>query len=230
MKKEALNYLNKNRLLNIGIIEPIRRKTANIIYAQNQGVMIFEKESQSYMLSVDDLETGKKLINSINDIRLLALHQDYMADYVKKNYNFSHILECYQAVYLDSKISIDDNSMDIKPLNHKDKSIITENYKSLTDEELKKLLDKKSLLGGYVNNNLVGFIGNHLEGSMGILEIFPEYRRKGYAYILESYLIEKMLSKGLVPFAQIEVTNIKSIELHKKLNFNISKEKLFWFF
>jgi len=230
MKLKALNYLNRNILLNIGIIEPINRKSADIIYAEKDGVLIFERESQSYLISVDNFDIGKKLLDSITDIKLLAVHQNFMAEYVEQHYNFTNKLECYQAVYLNKDIGIENNSMQIKTLTHKDETVINHHYKSLTTEELNKLLDKKKLLGGYINNQLIGFIGNHLEGSMGILEIFPEFRRKGYAYILESYLIKSMLNKGLVPFAQIEVSNIKSIELHKKLNFNISNESLFWFF
>lgn len=230
MKQKAINYLNKNILLNIGILEPIRKGCAKIIYAENNGVLIFETESQSYMLSVDTFEIGKKLLDSITDCNLIAIHQSFMVNYVEKKYDFLNKLECYQAVYLENEILLENSMLKIKELTYKEKAIINEHYKSLTNDELNKLLDKKNILGGYINNRLIGFIGNHLEGSMGILEVFPEFRRKGYAYILESYLIKSMLDKGLVPFAQIEVSNIKSIELHKKLNFDISKESLFWFF
>jgi predicted GNAT family acetyltransferase len=65
---------------------------------------------------------------------------------------------------------------------------------------------------------------------MGLLEIFPKYRRLGYGTILESYMINHMLEKDLVPFAQIEVDNKKSQALHNKLGFSISRDRLFWMF
>lgn len=45
MKKDkAIKYLRKNILLNIGMIEPIRRCTAEILYAEIDGVLIREME------------------------------------------------------------------------------------------------------------------------------------------------------------------------------------------
>lgn len=50
----------------------------------------------------------------------------------------------------------------------------------------------------------VGFIGEHLEGSMGLLEILPGYRGKGYGTELESFMICHMLEKGQRPFARLK--------------------------
>jgi Acetyltransferases len=86
------------------------------------------------------------------------------------------------------------------------------------------------LFGGFRNGTLIGFIGNHLEGSMGLLEIFPKYRRLGYGTLLESYLVNQMLDKDLIPFAQIEIDNDKSKALHNKLGFKISQDSVYWVF
>ena len=108
--------------------------------------------------------------------------------------------------------------------------IILRHYNKLSNNEIEKLLKGRNIFGGYKNNVLIGFIGNHLEGSIGLLEIFPEYRRLGYGTILESYMVNKTLENGLVPFSQVEVENKKSIALQKKLGFKISKDKLYWLF
>jgi len=69
-----------------------------------------------------------------------------------------------------------------------------------------------------------------LEGSIGLLEIFPEYRRLGYGTALESFLVNQMLEKGQVPFGLIEVNNKNSIDLQNKLGFKISEDKVYWLF
>ena len=55
MKNTALKYLDKNKLLYMGIIEPIRKNTADILYAGEDGVLIKEKNSGAYMIAVDNL-------------------------------------------------------------------------------------------------------------------------------------------------------------------------------
>jgi len=42
-----------------------------------------------------------------------------------------------------------------------------------------------------------------------LLEVFPKYRRSGYGAILQSYMVNKIIEKGLVPFCQIEIKNEK---------------------
>lgn len=69
-----------------------------------------------------------------------------------------------------------------------------------------------------------------MEGSIGLLEVMPEYRRKGYGVELESFMISHMLQQNLMPFGQIEVANDKSLGLQHKLGMQISQEKVYWIF
>jgi len=46
MKNKAIAYLLKNPLLNMGMIEPIRRDTADILYAKADGVLIKEQKNE----------------------------------------------------------------------------------------------------------------------------------------------------------------------------------------
>ena len=50
MKSRAIEYLIKNPLLHMGMIEPIRRDTADILYAEIDGVLIKEQKSNAYMM------------------------------------------------------------------------------------------------------------------------------------------------------------------------------------
>ena len=60
MKERAITYLIKNPLLHMGMIEPIRRDTADILYAETDGVLIKEQKSNAYMVSVDNFEKEDK--------------------------------------------------------------------------------------------------------------------------------------------------------------------------
>ena len=65
---------------------------------------------------------------------------------------------------------------------------------------------------------------------MGLLEIFPAFRRKGYGAELESFMISRMLERGLLPYCQVEVDNEKSLALQWKLGMTVSREKVYWVF
>ena len=232
MKKDkAIKYLRKNTLLNIGIIEAIRRGTAEILYAEIDGVLIREKKSNAYMISVDDFEIGRKLIDTIEESSLIVSHQQFMVDYILNRFKLTKSLECVQAVYMSrNKLPVKKYELEINKLKVEQIKLILEHYDKLSINEIETLLKNGNIFGGYKNEKLIGFVGNHLEGSIGLLEVFPQYRRLGYGIILESYIINKMLEESLVPFAQIEIDNKKSMLLQTKLGFKISKDCLYWIF
>lgn len=229
-KDKAIKYLIENPLLHMGMIEAIRRCTAEILYAESDGVFIREKKSNAYMISVDDFTKGKELINSIEECSQIVAHQQYMVDYISNRFRLTKNLECVQAVYMNkTKLNIKEE-LEIRKLKLDQMEVVLKHYDKLSNNDVETLLKNGELLGGYRNGTLIGFIGNHLEGSIGLLEVFPQYRRFGYGTILESQIINTMLEKSLVPFAQIEINNEKSLILQTKLGFKISKDRLYWIF
>lgn len=95
---------------------------------------------------------------------------------------------------------------------------------------IETLIDRKQLRGIFEQGALAGFIGEHLEGSMRLLEVFPEYRRKGYGYKLESYLINRFLQLNEVPFCQVMTDDVESLALQQKLGMDISRQTTIWLF
>lgn len=225
-----IKYLMENQLLHIGMIEVINRNSAEIFYSEDDGVLLKEKISGAYMLSVESFDKGKSLIDELNEGNLFLLHQEFMTDYIIKKFNLAHKLECFQASYMSKNKLKVKSELEIRHLNINQKEVILENYNKLSEEEIDILLNTESLFGGYKEENLVGFIGNHLEGSIGLLEIFTPYRRLGYGETLECCMVNHMLEQGRVPFGHIEIDNDKSIALQKKLGFTLSEDKLYWLF
>ena len=95
-------------------------------------------------------------------------------------------------------------------------------------DELERIVLRKRLILGYDHGKLIGFIGEHLEGSMGLLYVFPEFRRKGYAVALEKSMIVKTLSEGYIPFGQVEKNNHASVLLQEKIGMTISNRLICW--
>ena len=230
MKDKALKYLNNNKLLYMDMIEPIRRNSADILYAGNDGVLIRERNSNAYMISMDNLFKGKELVNRLDSVDLAVAHDKLIADYIQNQFELKHRLECFQAVYPEDKCSYTIDTLNMKELGEEDIDIITKHYNVLSKSELSELLKRKNIFGGYKEGVLVGFIGTHLEGSIGLLNIFPEYRMMGYGKALESFMIDYILNKGYTPFVQIETNNKNSLLLQRKLGFKISSDRVYWMF
>jgi 8-oxo-dGTP diphosphatase len=66
------------------------------------------------------------------------------------------------------------------------------------------------------------------DGSIGLLHVLEQHRKKGYAYDLTVYLVERIRAAGRIPFVHIEETNTKSMALALKLGFRKDR-RLRWF-
>ncbi|MGN1406412.1 MAG: GNAT family N-acetyltransferase, partial [Erysipelotrichaceae bacterium] len=70
---------------------------------------------------------------------------------------------------------------------------------------------------GLMNNEIVGFVGMHVEKCVGILKVFEQYRHKGYGKALESYMIKECINRGLIAYTQVETDNKASIALQESI-------------
>ena len=88
--------------------------------------------------------------------------------------------------------------------------------------EIAHLLAKGRILGGFdLDNQLVGFIGEHPDGALGMLEVFPRARRRGYGSALLAAKANEHLAQGWTPFSQVMSANEVSLALHEALGFTI---------
>ena len=144
-----------------------------------------------------------------------------------EKYGFSDRLMCYQVAYYGKKPPID-TLLSVRTAEEQDLPVLIENYHMISPEELKTVVARRSVLLGYDHDNLVGFIGEHLEGSMGLLYVFPEYRRRGFGAALQKHYIAKTMEEGFIPFGQVEKQNHASLQLQKKLGMTQSERLITW--
>ena len=227
----ALRYLNKNPLSNMDIIVPIDRGSVSFIYSDDDGVCFLENKSGAYMMSVSNREAGIKILNLLPDKGLFSFHQSYMLNDFKLKVAYTTFLENYQAVYFSKGYLPIKNYLAIRPLDVSHIKTIIANYE--IDIGKKYILDRiecRELFGGFIDNSLVGFIGIHAEGSIGMLKVFDNYKRKGYGEALSRYMVNHQLCNDVVPYEQIGINNTASLLLAQKLGFTISTEKVYWLF
>lgn len=112
------------------------------------------------------------------------------------------------------------SALEIRPLTPGHADLVIAHYSHpeyFSREEVVRRLAAGTIDGGYLDGELVGFIGMHAEGSMGMLEVFPGWRRRGVALALEAAKVASGLAAGHVPWAQVFPENRASIALQRRL-------------
>ncbi len=73
------------------------------------------------------------------------------------------------------------------------------------------------MLGAFVDGTLAGFAGFHGEGSIGLLEVLPAYRRRGLGgSAAPGGRCSLALERGQYAFGQVLIDNAPSLALPEK--------------
>ena len=89
---------------------------------------------------------------------------------------------------------------------------------------------RRGMLGAFVDGSCAGFVGFHAEGAIGMLEVLPEYRRRGIGEALLRGIAALAVGRGQYAFAQVIADNAPSLALQRKAGMVVSQEILFWLF
>lgn len=224
-------YLLKDETFNIDLIEPIRRGHADILHESQHGVAIHEKNGDLYIFSVDSTELLEKLFEDLLRPGLVVVHNKAQAEFLKNKYGFSHEMKCYQAARFDKSPLEIPEQLDIRPLDMSAVELVHSVYKAVDDVSyIEERIAAGELFGAFINDELAGFAGFHEEGSIGLLEVLPKYRRIGIGRALEAYVVNVAISKNQVPFCQVKIDNDVSLRMQKSLGFAISDDVVTWLF
>lgn len=221
--------MNLNNIENLGIERVIKRGTGEIIYRDNDAILVRDKVSKAFLFACDDTKKGLSILdNYINEDYNLLMVSDYdLGKSAFTRYGFEDMIECYQVAYYGEKPK-EDTTISFRVADISDIDVLLENYDMISPDELREVVERGNIILGYHDNTLIGFIGEHLEGSMGILYVFPEYRKKGFATALQKHMIAVTIEKGFIPFGQVEKDNGASLHLQKKLGMVSSENLITW--
>lgn len=227
-KTKALEYLGKDPILNVDIIQQIKRYDAEILYSGDDGVLV--KAEWMYYLCATDASSARKAASLMGDDRPFNVHHGYEIGPVTERLSASGVINaCYNAVYLPDFVSIDP-AFAIKALDEGYLDLVKKEYTTFGGEEyILGRIKSGDLFGAFdENGQIMGFCGSHDDGQIGMLQVFWQHRRKGVASALMKYLINRDLERGYTPYSQIRTDNEISKQLHRKLGFVLSETPVFW--
>lgn len=224
----GLKYLNSDYLINVSIIDPIKRNTAEVLYASRECVMIKDKTSGVVMLQTENIELADSLLDNLPyGTDLVVVHNPALADLVERKLGYDKRIPCYQSIYRKEPFKLPESDIEIRLLREDEAEAASQMY-HFTVEDAIRHIRLGLVYGGFENGEMVAMIGQHYQGSMGLLEVKQSCRRKGYGEFMEKFLINSLLEKGLIPYCQIIEDNAPSLALQSKLGLDVSENKLFW--
>lgn len=230
MEEKAFSFFEKDPHAYADMKECVVRGRAEIVYAGEDGVLLIDKPSAICSFAANTKEAGERILKGFtppNTARkFIVAHGDEAVAAVKSTFLVEGGTPCYQVVYEGGELPID-TTLTFKKADREEARIIEE-YDRESPENLRMLVKAGQIWCAYEGEEFVGFIGRHPEGSMGLLLIFPPYRRKGYAYALEAKQINEILKEGRVPYAHIITDNDKSFALQQKLGFSVAEKLVTW--
>ena len=216
----------------IDIDELLRRGGGRLLYEWPEGRVVQCRDG----LILSDITDGKGLCGCLSFLLLpeeahFCVKSRDAADAVQERFHLQGQTPCAQWVYTkDTAPAVPGlEGADIRPLPEEDVPAAAPHYHDSADYLLERSRAGE-LWGIYEEGKLAGFMGLHEEGSMGILAILPEFRRRGLASLLESWVIGRQLREGRVPYGHVIDGNEASTALQQSLGLTKAELPAIWVF
>ncbi len=228
MQAIANAYLEQNRLLHIAMLEALRHDAADVVAAEPGGVLLLDRGSNIHMLSAEDRSLGKRLIDSIDSCYQIVVCQEELAAYAKERLDLHETFTCHKVAYFKGHQPDLATELDIRRPDDACLQKIKDCYHTIPEAEINEIQRRGNLFCAFHGENFVGFSGRHLDGSLGLLEIFDEYQGRGFGEQLERFMMRYIMEQGDIPYGEIVIGNAVSERLQRKLGFEISDEIITW--
>lgn len=183
------------------------------------------------MASAVSLDYGRFLVSFLPaDIPVMHVCQEWLADMAMAKCGFEGKMTCHKVVYLKKTPIRYQARLEIRQTRPDEAAQIIAHYDLHEPDDIRRTIREGRLWSGCLGGYLIGFIGLHEEGSMGLLHIVEPYRRRGFAEELEGFLVNHLLAQGEVPRGDVITGNEASRSLQKKLGFTEASGLVYWIF
>lgn len=226
LKDQALSFLQQAELNHIYLLEPIRRGHAQVLYAQPGNIVAIEQQGGSCLILSDDPQSVQAAVDLSQWHSFAA--QGAVIDWLQAHFGARVDITVFQAAYLEGRpFALDYGA--VRPLTMQHADFVFQHYHSADDPAYTaRIIQNGQMWGVFEQDQLAGFIGVHPEGSIGLLEILPPYRMRGYGFLLETYAVNYFLARGSIPFCHVVTDNAASLALQKKIGMQLAPKTICW--
>lgn len=227
-KETLIRILKKQKRNHIHMIENLARGMAEILYFKGGNVLLYNERSRTCMLIAENQESGMQLLELVpGENQMILTNQEFMNELISRKFSYKVCMECYQSLYT-KKEHLPVKHKDIQLLTMNDLHYVREHYHLGEENYLMDRIQKKVMYGAYVEGQLVGFMGMHDDGSLGLLFVEEAYRRQSIGESLACFYTNLLVEQGMVPYAHTVTGNEASLRLQEKLGYYVAEKKVYW--
>lgn len=226
-----LERLRRAPARNADLMEMVRRGTAQIVYCTNDALVLYERVSGLVVMCAHGESAARTALAHLPRSEAYVAHGDVCAALVRDAMGCKIMQKCTQMCYLGDTPPAPVPGITMRTLDDTYTDAVFEQYR-LTDDRsyVARRIAQGVVTGAFIDGRLAGFIGTHVEGSIGMLEVIPAFRRRGVGYALEVEAVRRAMREGRVPYCQVLDGNEPSIHLQHKLGMTFSDEPVYWLF
>lgn len=147
-----------------------------------------------------------------------------MGDVLIREKEIRQFSDCVQ-LFLPEDAVVEADMSGVVPLEPEMASFIHDHYEYshiISKKYIKDRIKAGPAFGIMENGKPVGWVMTHEEGTMGILQVLPEYRRRGLAFKLDCALVNSLRKMGKPCISHIVKGNTASLSVSEKMGFKYS--------
>ena len=213
------------------MVQAIVRGCAEDIDAHEDGVLLCHAVAKAYMLAWRTRERLERMLARVpadgSDIVLHGTLDEQTLRGIQERFSLANVLYMREYAYYGA-IPERETAFDVRPLEMDALDFVYENYGHASREYIEARLRSGVMLGAYDGDAIAGFIGEHAEGSEGLLHVMPAYRRRGVGAALERAAIRRMMLQGFTPYGQVLEGNEVSHALQARLGMTRAQGRVYW--
>lgn len=227
--EQALAYLGRDPLFYMDMLEPLRRGTAELLYAEEDGVLLCESGG-IHMMSAAGPAAAERCFALLSRCAMLVGHELWYKAEAVRRFGLHEEQICYQAAWLAPEPpAAAPFGGELRLLGEEMAQWVYDHYSHpFGGVAYMQGALRRGMLGAFVDGACAGFAGFHEEGSIGMLEVLPAYRRRGVGEALLRGAVRLALERGQYAFGQVFTDNQASLALQRKVGMSVSQERLFW--
>ena len=231
-RERALSLLSRSGEKGLPLVETLRRGVGEVLLAQ-RGCVLLRATDGMQMLWATNRKLARQAVRCLGGARVTCLlgSRTTAAD-VARELGAEGCEGCLSYSFRGVSAPLAETSRDIRVLTAAYEGQILEHYahpEYLEPGELARALEGGRVLGGFEDGRLCAFVGEHAEGSIGLLEVFEGSRRRGWGQALLAAKVAQQLDEGVVPWAEVWPENKASRSLMEKAGFSCAPADGMWF-
>ncbi len=226
-EQAAIGYLEQEPLWHMDMLEALRRGRGEVAYFKGKTVLIRRSERPDfYLLTADGPEAAEAAFEGLPAPWCIVARGPGVAERMRERFGLELSDYCSNVAYLkQERLSWNCPGLVIRPFLVEELPIFLEHYHIEDEDEAREHIEKGELFAAEFEGELAGFMGLHGDGSMGLLEVFPEYRKLGIGRAIEKFFINFCLDRGWTPYGQVFLNNEKSFSLQEHLGMAVDRTK-----